>query len=211
MKEATAALDHLVVAAPDLVEGIGYVEELVGQRATPGGRHPRWGTHNAIVALESLKYIEIIAADPERERPETVTVFGLDRIARSQLVTWAAKERDLESRVAAARDVGVDLGGILDGTRQKPDESRLSWRLSDPEAMPCDGLVPFFIDWLDSVHPATGSPAAGRLQGLSAEHPDPDGARSHLEALGLHMSVVWGEGVLLKATIRTRARDIELR
>lgn len=211
MIEATAIVDHLVVAAPDLDAGIEYVEELLGQRAQPGGRHRRWGTHNAIVALESLMYIEIIAADPERERPETVTVFALDRVTRPRLVAWAARERDLESRVRIARDNGMDLGPILDGARERPDGSRLSWRLTDPEAMASDGLVPFFIDWLDSVHPATGLSAAGRLQELSAEHPDPAGARSHLEAIGLHMSVAPGEWVVLKARIRTRTRDIELR
>jgi hypothetical protein len=96
----TEDVDHLVLAAPDLATGVSHVEDLLGRRAVQGGRHPRWGTHNAIVGLGRGVYLEIIAADPERVRSESVTIFGLDRVRTPQLVTWSAKARDLESQQA---------------------------------------------------------------------------------------------------------------
>ncbi|MEI7700760.1 MAG: VOC family protein, partial [Planctomycetia bacterium] len=42
-------LDHLVVTAPDLGSGIEWVEHRLECRMQPGGRHPRMGTHNALV------------------------------------------------------------------------------------------------------------------------------------------------------------------
>lgn len=111
----TESVDHLVVAAPDLATGVSHVEGLLGRRAVIGGRHPHWGTHNAIVGLGRGMYLEIIAADPERDRSDPVTIFGLDRVRTPQLVTWAAKARDLESHHARAKDAGIELGAILEG------------------------------------------------------------------------------------------------
>ena len=206
----TEGVDHLVLAAPDLATGVSHVEDLLCARAIPGGRHPRWGTHNAIVSLGPGIYLEIIAPDPERIRSESVTLFGVDRIRTPQLVTWAAKARDLESRHARAKQAGFALGSILDGERERPDGSRLSWRLTDPARLIADGIVPFLIDWRNSEHPADRNPPAGRLQELRAEHPDPTTVQRILEAMGLHIRIERADRSRLIATIRTDTDELEL-
>ena len=40
-------VDHLVFACPDLEQGVEQIADLLGVRATPGGRHEGLGTHNA--------------------------------------------------------------------------------------------------------------------------------------------------------------------
>jgi hypothetical protein len=206
----TESVDHLVVAAPDLATGVSHVEGLLGRRAVIGGRHPHWGTHNAIVGLGRGMYLEIIAADPERDRSDPVTIFGLDRVRTPQLVTWAAKARDLESHHARAKDAGIELGAILEGERERPDGSRLSWRLTDPAKQIAEGLVPFLIDWGNSEHPADRVPPAGRLQELRAEHPRPASLQRILEAMGLHLRIDRADRSRLIATIRTDTGEVEL-
>jgi hypothetical protein len=206
----TEGVDHLVLGAPDLATGIRHVEGLLGRRAVLGGRHPRWGTHNAIVGLGRGVYLEIIAADPQRDRSESVTIFGLDRVRTPQLVTWAAKVRDLESHQARAKDAGIELGAILEGERERPDGSRLAWRLTDPAKVIAEGLVPFLIDWGNSEHPADSVPPAGRLQELRAEHPHPTTVQRFLEAMGLHMRIDRADRSRLIATIRTATGEVEL-
>jgi hypothetical protein len=50
-------VDHLVYATADLDRGVAEIELLLGIRASPGGRHPAWGTRNALVALGSMSYL----------------------------------------------------------------------------------------------------------------------------------------------------------
>jgi hypothetical protein len=204
-------IDHLVYAAPDLGVVVERVARLLGVRAAPGGRHARWGTRNALLSLGADVYLEILAPDPERARPEPPTLFGLDRLEAPRLVTWVAKESDLEARVESAATAGVHLGEILTGSRERPDGSLLSWRLTDPETVLAEGVVPFLIDWGASRHPATDAPGGCTLSSLRAEHPDPARVSAMLEAIGSDMRVEAGLAPALVATIRTPTGDVELR
>ena len=65
---AAPALDHLVVMAPSLPEGVAWCEATLGVTPGPGGEHPLMGTHNRIFNISSLAhpraYLEIIAISP---------------------------------------------------------------------------------------------------------------------------------------------------
>jgi hypothetical protein len=204
-------IDHLVYVAPDLEVGVDRLERLVGVRAVPGGRHPRWGTRNALLSLGPDVYLEILAPDPERGRPERPTLFGLDELKAPRLATWAAKASDLERRVEAAAAEGVRLGEIVAGSRETPDGSVLSWRLTDPAVFLADGVMPFLIDWSDSRHPATDAPGGCSLTSLRAEHPEPARVAAMLEAIGSVVPVETGASPVLIATIVTPSGEIELK
>ncbi len=172
-----ARVDHLVYATPDLDRGIVEIERLLGVRADSGGRHFTWGTRNALAALGQSTYLEIIAPDHDHSPTGGVRPFGLDRLDRSGLVGWAANASHLDKiRVAAARH-GVMLGPVLFGSRQRPDGAILTWTLTDLTCMVADGIVPFFIDWGSSPHPASSASAGATLVSLRAEHPDADRVR----------------------------------
>jgi hypothetical protein len=73
-----AELDHVTVMAASLVRGINYVSEVLGATVPQGGKHPLMGTHNALAQLGDEKFLEILAIDPEAERPKRPRWFCLD-------------------------------------------------------------------------------------------------------------------------------------
>jgi hypothetical protein len=218
-------IDHLVFGCPALEEGVEQVEDLLGVRAGPGGRHPRWGTRNALLALGPRLYLEIVGpdadgpapvdrapgppdsgqSDDEARREGRPTVFELDRLRGPGLVRWALRVPDAAAAAARATRRGLQLGSIMEGSRTRPDGAELRWRLTDPEVNPADGIVPFLIDWGATEHPAISAPPAGELVALSVHHPDPPRIRRLLAALDLSLPV--GEGARPGMTARIRRLD----
>ena len=130
--EFLARVDHLVYATPDLDVGIDTIEKLLGIRATLGGQHFGKGTRNALIALGSSTYLEIVGPDALQPKPETRRWFGIDDLPVPKLVAWAAKGNDLTRLVTEAADQGVDLGGVKSGSRRRLDGLLLTWQFTDP-------------------------------------------------------------------------------
>lgn len=203
-------VDHLIYAVPDLGRGVEAVERRLGVRPEEGGRHPEYGTRNALLSLGPETYLEVMAPDPELPRPDRGRLFGLDGADEARLATWVLRSETIGALAARARSRGVPLGPVQSGSRERPDGAILSWRLTDPRAMPYDGVVPFLIAWGDTAHPAASAPAAGQLTELRAEHPEPAAVREALEALGVAMRVESGPRPRLVATIEATAGRVEL-
>jgi glyoxalase-like protein len=206
-----STIDHLVYATPDLAAGIEQVERLLGVKAIPGGQHPGGGTRNALIGLGGETYLEIIGPDPDQPKPPRPRRFGIDELKGPRLVTWAAKGIDLEAMVDNAKRHAIDLGMIQSGSRKRPDGVLLSWRLTVSPALTQGGIVPFFIDWAKTQHPATSLPKGCVLVALRAEHPDANRVQADLSVLGLNLRVDSGSAPSMIATIRTPNGDVELR
>lgn len=204
-------LDHLVFAAPDLGRAIERIEEQLGVRAMQGGRHPDEGTHNALIGLGPDRYLEILAPDPELPQPDRPYWLGLEGLKLPRLTAWAVKGRDLEELVRRAREGGVRLGPVIEGARRRPDGVMLAWSCTDPHTVVADGLVPFFIDWGGSPHPAVSAPQGASLSAMRAEHPNPAGVAALLKALGLDLPVTKGPRSALIAVLETPRGLVELR
>ena len=204
-------VDHLVYATPDLNRGVEEIEKLLGVRATAGGQHPRLGTRNALVALGPTTYLEILGPDPEQPTPEGPRPFGLDGLKESRLVAWFVNGRDLERLRGEAVTKGVPLGEVKSGSRRRPDGFLLSWQFTDPWAPVADGIVPLFIDWGNSHHPARTASKGATLVSLRAEHPDVPGVRRMLRHLELDLPVKRGQSPALIAVIEGPRGRVELR
>lgn len=212
--DATALLnqiDHLVYATPDLTAGITRVEALLGIRATPGGQHPGEGTRNALIALGPTSYLEIIGPDPEQPKPDHPRRFGIDALSAPRLVTWAAKGSDLTQIVDAAHRRGVMLGNVMPGSRRTPAGVLLTWQVTDQRAVIADRIIPFFIDWGRTPHPASSAAAGATLIALRAEHPDAAHVRNIVKQLGLDLPVTTAPRPALVATLATPRGQVELR
>jgi hypothetical protein len=204
-------VDHLVYATTDLNRGVDEIEKLLGVRATPGGQHPGRGTRNALIALGPAIYLEIIAPDPEQPAPKTPRSFGIDELKKSRLVTWAANGHDLERLTIEAAQQGVSFGKVISGSRQRPDGVLLSWLYTDPATVVADGVVPFFIDWGQSPHPAQTAAKGASLIDLRAEHPDAQRVEHIMRQLGLDLPVRSSSTVALVAVIDGPSGRVELR
>jgi Glyoxalase-like domain len=204
-------IDHLVYATPDLAAGVKQIEALLGIHATPGGQHPGEGTRNALIALGPTSYLEIIGPDPDQPKPLGPRKFEIDDLKAPRLVTWAAKGTNLMQIVAEARRAGVPVGDVIPGSRRTPTGTLLSWHITNQRASVANGLVPFFIDWGDTPHPAKSAAAGATLISLRAEHPDPDNVQRMLGALRLELPVVKGAKPSLIATITGTRGRVDLR
>lgn len=204
-------IDHLVFATPNLAAGVEQVEKLLGVKAVSGGQHPGAGTRNALIRLGELTYLEIIGPDPNQAKPTLSRRFGIDDLKSSRLVTWAAKSTDLDALVRNSKQHGVDLGQVQAGSRRRPDGVLLSWRLTVSPTLNADGIVPFFIDWGATPHPASSLPKGCTLISLRAEHPNADRVRAEFSSLGLNLRVDARPASALIAVVRTPNGDVELR
>lgn len=163
-----AEVDHLVVAARTLDDGVSWCRNSLGIEPGLGGRHALMGTHNRLftVASEAFPnaYFEIIAIDPEAPSPGRARWFGLDAMDMSagpRLVTFVARVPALDAALAALRDAGFDNGRALDASRETP-AGLLRWRIAvrDDGAALCGGALPTLIEWGER-HPAASMPASG--------------------------------------------------
>jgi glyoxalase-like protein len=203
-------VDHIIYATPDLDRGIAEIEKLTGVRAKFGGQHPGRGTRNALVALGRTSYMEIIAPDPDQPEPMEFRSFGVSELKQSKLVSWAAKGTDLTQFVDEVKREGIEFGPVTPGSRKRPDGVMLSWTSAAVNTDPKTDLIPFFIDWGKSPHPADSAPAGLTLIELRAEHPEPERVQRVLNGLGLDLVVRKGPKPALIAVIKGPHGTVEI-
>jgi hypothetical protein len=204
-------VDHLVYATPDVDSTCADLERRFGVRASAGGRHLGRGTRNALMAIGPASYLEIIGPDLGQAGAPKPRWFGIDTLTAPRLATWAVAGTDLDGLVDNAAQRGIQLGAITAGRRERSDGVVLTWKATDPNVMLAGGLVPFFIDWGASPHPASNAASGPRLEELRGEHPAPQQAINALAAVGIAMRIDLAATPALVATLRTAAGLLELR
>jgi len=169
----SSEVDHVVVGATTLDDGVRWCEQTLGVTPGPGGQHVFMGTHNRLLSLAGAAfpnvYLEIIAIDPQALPPGRTRWFGLDdpalqaslqqqgprllhvvaRTAMQDMLRWGL--------VAAGQDPGLPIAA----GRETPD-GPLRWQIlvRDDGVLPLRGALPTLIQW-DGRHPAASMPASG--------------------------------------------------
>lgn len=177
-------IDHLVIGATTLDEGVAWCERALGVTPQAGGKHPLMGTHNCLLNISGPShprcYLEVIAVDPDAPPPARPRWFDLDQPALRErlaqgpgLIHWVARVPNLDAALAYWRGEGADAGEPVDASRGK-----LSWRIALRE----DGrrlrreALPVLIEW-GEAHPTGGLPDQGvHLLGFEAR----DGLKARL-------------------------------
>jgi hypothetical protein len=173
-----AALDHLVVAARTLDEGVAWCEDTLGVRPEAGGRHALMGTHNRVFSIATAQcpgaYFELIAIDPDAPAPSRRRWFDLDdphlhdTLAEGpRLIHWVMRCDDIDARCTRLARAGIDRGAPIAAERDTP-QGLLRWRITvrDDGARLFDGALPTLIAWGER-HPGDHLPPSGvALQAL---------------------------------------------
>ncbi len=203
-------IDHVIYLVPDLIEACDDLEQRLGTRPAIGGRHPQYGTHNALLSLGERSYLEVMAHDASLPAPAEGVLFGADAITEPRVVTWVLAVDDIRSAMTRAQLAGVVLGEASPGHRERPDGEVLRWVLSDPRADRFGGVVPFLIDWGNTPHPARSAPRVGEVTALRMMHPDAEEVSTALHALGVDVVCTPGDRPTLRVTIATSAGSVVL-
>lgn len=177
-------LDHLVVGAATLEEGVAWCERVLGVTPGPGGRHALMSTHNRLLNISGPNhpraYLEIIAIDPDAPPPDRARWFDLDlpelreRLGHGPgLIHWVARVPNLDAALANWQSEGVDAGKATEASR-----GNLRWRIALRE----DGrrlrreALPVLIEW-GEAHPTDSMVDQGvQLLGFDSR----DGLRARL-------------------------------
>lgn len=165
----TTQIDHLVVVAHNLAQGVAWCESTLGVVPGPGGTHPLMGTHNRLLNISSPSYpqayLEILAIDPEADPPDRPRWFGLDEPRlqaavqqQPRLVHVVMRTRQLEMLRFGLVQQGQDPGQTLAASR-RTDQGLLQWQIlvRDDGQIACAGALPTLIEW-QGQHPADALP-----------------------------------------------------
>lgn len=203
-------LDHLVIAAETLEQGVDYVHSTLGVEIPQGGFHKTMGTHNHLMQLGGGSYLEVIAIDPDATIPHRLRWFGLDDALmrdslrqQPRLITWVMNTNEIEKLHQTA--------AFAIGTPIELSRDNLRWQiaLSEDGRLLANGLLPYLIQWHSKPHPSQTMADLGcRLLSLEIYHNRDDWLRSMLKSInadhlvGIH-ALPDSESAYLSASIQT--------
>ena len=191
-------------AVPDLENSMAEIASITGIVPSDGGVHPGNGTRNALLGLSNSSYLEIIGPDKKQNLENTLGELLVSKNT-SGIRAWAVAVSDLASVADVAQELGFRVRDRKEMSRKTPEGSLLEWELLFLE----DALLPFFIDWKGSEHPARKAPSGCGLLELSISAEEPKVYQELLNKFQLEVSVSEGEPAIF-AIIRSPKGDWSL-
>jgi hypothetical protein len=201
-------IDHLVVVASSLDQGVQWCEETLGIVPGSGGEHEKYGTHNRLFKIASpqfpLAYFEIIAINPQAVIPKRAQVprwFDMDDAAVQKavaqgprLIHFVSSTEDVKAARHLLRTQGIERGQVVQASR-KSRKGTLNWQITvreDGERL-FNGCLPTLIQWGKPeateplrLHPRNSLPRSGvTLQSLAVSHPSGVKLQAAFDAIGL--------------------------
>jgi hypothetical protein len=222
----TTQVDHLVVAATSLAEGVAWCESTLGITPGPGGEHPLMGTHNRLFKVASSEhpaaYFEIIAINSEaskaradcRRRWFDLDDSGLQHTLAStgpRLVHLVANMTEAGRGVASLALQRIDRGPLLEASRMTPN-GLLAWKITvrDDGQRLFNGMLPTLIEW-GAVHPTHNMAASGvTLQALAVCHPQAGLLQDAYKVIDLNGVDITPGAPNLVATLHTPKGTVQL-
>ncbi len=219
-------IDHLVIVAKSLEQGVQWCEDTLGITPGPGGEHTLYGTHNRLFKVASpsnpMAYVEIIAINPAAVRPKRACPkrwYDMDDPAlqkavakEPRLVHFVVNTPDIRAARMAIRMQGIDRGPAISASR-RTNRGTLNWQISvraDGQRL-FDGCMPTLIQWGKpeatdplKLHPRNTLTRSGvTLQSLEVIHPSAAKLQAAYDAIELNRVTVTEGPANLKATLQT--------
>lgn len=166
-------IDHIVIVAKTLEQGVAWCEATLGITPNPGGEHAQFGTHNRLFKIATpsypLAYLEIIAINlGAAQANKTAAIannlskneakkrwFDMDdavlqaAVAKEPcLVHFVAQTDDIQAGRTALKALGVDRGAAVEASRHTR-KGRLEWKITvrDDGQRLFNGTLPSLIQW----------------------------------------------------------------
>jgi len=219
-------IDHLVVAAHSLQQGVEWCEATLGITPAEGGEHEKYGTHNRLFKIATpafpVAYLEIIAINPDaviEKKPPPTRWFDLDNLQLQaellkspRLIHFVANTSNIQDARHAWKAQGIDRGPVIHASRKTP-KGLLQWQITvrlDGDRL-FDGTLPTLIQWGKPeaadpmhLHPRNHLPRSGvSLKSLSVSHPSAGKIQAAYDAISLgNISVSEGTANIV-ATLQT--------
>lgn len=178
-------IDHLVVGALNLQQGVSYIKEVLGVVMPYGGVHVQMGTHNHLMQLGKDVFLEVISINPDIDRPKSPRWYGLDDPfikrqfeKRPAFITWVVNTKNINEFIQKAC--------ISFGTPELISRGALRWHFGVPDdgRLIAGGMMPYVIEWQSDRHPASNMADVGcRLKSIEIHHPLPLWIKSVLESI----------------------------
>jgi D-alanyl-D-alanine carboxypeptidase len=201
-------IDHLVIVANNLDQGVQWCEATLGITPGPGGEHKLFGTHNRLFKIATpanpMAYCEIIAINSVAAHAHISSSkrwFDMDNAAlqtavaiQPRLVHFVANTADVQAARAALSALGIDRGPALEASRHTR-KGVLQWQITvreDGQRL-FSGALPTLIQWGKQgdaepmrLHPRNSLPRSGvTLHSITATHPDATILQAAYAAIGL--------------------------
>lgn len=207
-------LDHIVYGVPNLSQAIKEFQEKTGVTPTIGGKHKGLGTHNAIVSLGNLRYIELIALDPDasiKNRALPSWCAPLLDITKPEIMTWAIQTDNMTQLITQLNSFNLQIDPPQLFSREKPDSTTISMELAfkkQPPA-PYDGIIPFLINW-KSIHPTKTMESRCQIKNWYGTHPKADEINAIFSKVGIVFVVKKAPSVSMHLVLNTPKGIIEI-
>jgi hypothetical protein len=194
-------LDHITVIAPSLADGVAHVRACLDLDVPFGQRHAYMGTHNHLLQLGDMVYLEIVALDPEADGPGRPRWFGLDD-QKTVRADWDEGRR-LRGWVARADSIDAILAGRRDLFGEKvalpADNPSFDFAIPNDGSLPLDGAAPCIIDRRGKPRSMAAIADLGaRLRSFALEHPDPAAVEALYRAITVDRPPAIGRGARLR-------------
>lgn len=203
-------IDHIVIAVPNLEEGILWIEKKLGVRPVYGGLHTTEGTHNALLNLGNECYLELLAVDFSNIKINAPRWMGVDLIDEPTVTRWAVKSKNLEEEIVFLKNINPLLRNFKAGSRVKSDGTVLKWQLSIPLPEPKVEVTPFLIDWGNSTHPTASLESQCELVDFNLTHPQPSVIQEVIRNINLDFEIKKGAEAKITIKIRCPKGIVEL-
>jgi hypothetical protein len=194
--------DHLVYAVPNLQAANDALAGALGLRPVYGGEHAAdYGTCNALLSLGPQCYLEVLAPVAAAGAALPPFAKGVAALPEGDVISFAVATSDLPAVQARALAAGLAVRPSKANSRVAPQGHTLRWQGLYLDHDLYRGLVPFYIDWMDSVHPSATAPAGAVVQDIVVVHPQPEGLRTIYAALGIGIAVHAGNRPAIVVTL----------
>jgi hypothetical protein len=219
-------IDHLVVAAHTLEQGVQWCEATLGITPEAGGEHSQFGTHNKLFKIATpahpLAYFEIIAINPGAKGPANPNAKRWFDLDNPELRATVAKEPRLIHFVAgtdemlpariALKGLGIDRGPAMPASRHSR-KGVLHWQITVREDgyRLFEGCLPTLIQWGKPddaeplrLHPRNSLPRSRvSLDSIAVSHPSSAKLQAAYAAIGLEGVAIEEGPANLSATLKT--------